>query len=121
MTRARTNAALLTASVADLHEQLGRQISGGVPKFGAGDHRYSVDDVFFRDMAIDSVVRPLWNVPVAPETPEVNAIRLDWQETEDLIGTAYRCFCKHRNSARFRAEVDAIVSLSENLLEGDHD
>lgn len=111
--RTRTEAACLRSSIADLHEQLGRSIANGRPTFHAGDHSFNVTDEHFRDLTVDASVRRI--IPHAlPDTPEVRALRLDWEQTEAAAQEAWERFKVHHNPKRYRAEM-ALISSSGAL------
>lgn len=120
MTRLRQQANCLRSaeqSIADLHEQLGRYIAGGREKFfagGQGGHTYDPRAELLRDLEIDSFTRPVRRAPRLPDTPEVQALRLDWERTEAAAQLAWDSFKKHRNPKRYRAEMAAISSLGES-------
>lgn len=93
-------------SLANLHERLGKLLAGGRPTFHAGDHDYSVRDTYFRDMQIESYVRPI-HVPT--DTGDLRQLQAEWDETERLMGEAQDLFRQHRDRARFRRETAEIM------------
>ena len=84
------NTATLTPnSIADLHERLGRSLDR-CGMLGASQHHAHRDPrkEHLRDLAIESVVRPVSPPPRDVSHANVARINADWLETERLVEAA---------------------------------
>lgn len=112
--RARAQAACLRSAVADLHEQLGRHLAEPNGTIRGDDGRqFNKADEHFRDLQIDDFIRPVRNIPTLPDTPEVAALRLDWEQTEAAAQEAWERFKVHHNPKQYRAEMALISGCGE--------
>lgn len=67
--------------------------------------------VFVPDQIMDDA--GLFGRPVKLEnTPRVQKLRTDWEQTEAACEEAFKRFRQHRNAARYRAEIKAITEAA---------
>ena len=103
---------LSSASLADLHEALGRAVCGpdGMvrPNY-QGAHVWDAEDERLRGLHIDAQVS-IPNLPPVENTPFIQTLREDWAETDRLMDAAWARYKQHRNGSRYKAECHAITN-----------